>query len=347
MLGRAVALYWLGFPSAEARFFRRNAACFPGIPSLESTLGARMIVAGGDIGSRAGRSAQTVRAVERAVAVMDALLSAAPSGLSVSELSRQLGLHKTTVVRLLRTLVNTRLARKNESTDRYAWEPMAWLAVLHSVRHLTSPIDRVQGVLAELTRTSGETSLLGHPDPSGRRMGITARALPDKVLRVDPGASLRPPMHCTAAGKAYLSQLPAGELEAYLDAGLPALTRHTITSADRLEEEMEKARTAGYATTSEECIEGTAGMGVPVLDETGRPVAALQLSFPCEKARPDNFERWAPLLASASQRLTDILYSEEDRQAEHHRGAPCRTPENGQEEREGREPRGPRSYRVV
>jgi DNA-binding IclR family transcriptional regulator len=226
----------------------------------------------------------------------------------VSEISRELGLHKTTVVRLLRTLVNMHLARKDEVDDCYAWEPITWAGVLHTVRRLVSPMDRIMEVLSDLAEETGATSLVGHPDPSGRRMGIALRALPDTAVHVDPGPFRRPPMHCTSAGKAYLAYASASRLKAYMEAGLPALTPHTITSADRLRSDLARARSRGYATTLEECLEDTAGIGVPILDNSGHPVAGLQLCIPREQALPGNFERWAPLLSAASDRLTEVLY---------------------------------------
>ncbi|MBN1458634.1 MAG: helix-turn-helix domain-containing protein [Armatimonadetes bacterium] len=257
------------------------------------------------------RSDQSVRAVERAVAIMDALLRAGPSGVRVSQLSRELALHKTTVVRLLRTLVNVHLARKDEGRECYVWEPITWVGLLHTVKGFIAPIDRIEEVMSDLTAATGVTSLLGHPDPSGRRMGIALRVVPAKGVHVDPGAFRRPPMHCTAAGKAYLSRSSQTSIKCYVEAGLAKLTPHTITSADRLLSELDKARSRGYATTLEECIEGTAGIGVAVLDSPGKAVAGLQLSILREQALPRNFESWAPLLSTASRRLTEILYAED------------------------------------
>lgn len=132
---------------------------------------------------------------------MQALLAAAPRGTRVSELSREIGLHKSTAVRLLRTLQGLNLLRKEERTECYVWEPLTWVTVLSSIRSLVSPAEAVQDILDELARAAGETALLGYPDPSGRNMGITARSVPDKAVRVNPGPYRMPPMHCTAAGR--------------------------------------------------------------------------------------------------------------------------------------------------
>jgi DNA-binding IclR family transcriptional regulator len=239
---------------------------------------------------------------------MQALFVAAPRGMRVSELSRQLGLHKTTVLRLIRTLQGLNLVRKDERSECYAWEPMAWLTMLDSIKRPASPADAVQAILDELVEAAGETALLGCPDPSGRNMGIIARSVSHKAIRVDPGPHRMPPMHCTAAGKAYLTRFSVADLRRWSEAGLSALTEHTITSAERLVEDIAEAGKRGYAVTREECIPGTAGVGVPVTDDAGTVVAALQVCVPAEALTERDTFRWAKLLTDSAKRITQVLY---------------------------------------
>ena len=253
--------------------------------------------------------ARTVRSVERAARILQALLLAAPRGMRVSELSRELDLHKTTVVRLLRTLQGLKLVRKDEGGECYTWEPLTWVTMLNKIRSLVSPVEAVQGILEDLARSAGETALIGSPDPSGRNMGITGRALPDKVIRVDPGPYRTPPMHCTAAGKAYLTGMPDLDLKRWADGGLTALTEHTITSPTKLLADIAKARERGYAVTRQECILRTAGVGVPVRDDSGRVVGGLQLCAPIESATQKNIERWAAFLSESTRKLTQVIYA--------------------------------------
>jgi DNA-binding IclR family transcriptional regulator len=261
------------------------------------------------LSSNGGAETRTVRSVERAARIMQALLAAAPRGMRVSELSREIGLHKSTVVRLLRTLQGLNLLRKDERTECYVWEPLTWVTMLNSIRGLVSPVEAVQGILDELAAAAGETALLGYPDPSGRNMGITARSVPDKAIRVDPGPHRIPPMHCTAAGKAYLTRLSDADLRRWASSGLSTLTEHTITSSDRLLADIAEARERGYAVTREECIPRTAGVGVPVRDDGGNIAAALQVCVPAEAATQDNVMRWAQLLAGSAKRVTQVVYA--------------------------------------
>ncbi len=292
----------------------------------------------------------TVRSVERAVRILQTLFLAAPGGMRVSELSRELDLHKTTVVRLLRTLQRLNLVRRDERSECYAWEPLAWVTMLSKVRSLLSPVEAVQSILEDLAESAGETALVGYPDASGRNMGVAGRALPEKAIRVDPGLYRMPPMHCTAAGKAYLTGMSDVELARWAEGGLTALTEHTITSPTKLLADIAKARERGYAVTREESILRTAGVGVPVRDDTGKTVGGLQLCVPIESATQKNIERWAAFLSDSTRKLTQVIYAagpgEVYRREEVTPGVPLRA--EGGEVRRGHSPKAPRRpFRIV
>ena len=256
-----------------------------------------------------GRREPTVRSVQRAARIMLALLRAAPRGMRVSELSRELGLHKTTVVRLLRTLCGIDLLRRDDRTDCYVWEPLTWVTVLSNIRSLLSPVEGVQIVLRDLAKAADEMVILAYPDLMARQMGITAYALPERATGVDPGLWRASPMHCSAAGKAYLAGKSGPDLEAWARAGLAPATRRSVTSIEMLIRQVMSAKTQGYAVAVEECAIGAAEVGVPVRDDDGNVVAGLQVCARAEGATEGNTQRWVELLADASTKVTAVLYA--------------------------------------
>jgi DNA-binding IclR family transcriptional regulator len=77
-------------------------------------------------------------------------------------------------------------------------------------------------------------------------------------------------MHNTAAGKAILSEYSADRVSAILEyRGMPAETKHTITSHKKLLEDLDIVREQGYGTVDEEFTEGLRAVGTTVKDETG------------------------------------------------------------------------------
>jgi IclR family acetate operon transcriptional repressor len=249
-----------------------------------------------------------VRSVERAARVWQALLRSGRKGRRVTELSQELDLHKTTVVRLLQTLVAIGVVRKSESTEHYACEPTIWLNLIYGLRDLMSAGEMVQRIVDELAEQSGETVLLGAPALEGRGMKTIAFALSPQPIRVDLRRGSTAPMHAVAAGKAYLSTVSEEELSQWMASGIAASTPHTVTDPEMLRQELARARERGYAITREEQIAGTGGIGVPVSDDCGRATAALQVATPVERLTEANIERWGPLLKEAAEKIGHVLY---------------------------------------
>ncbi len=154
-----------------------------------------------------------VRSVARAGAIME-LLAGAPQGLRLVELSETLGLHKTTVLRLLKTLIATRMARRT-ADDRYRWDPLRWLGTVSLASHVSN-YERVLALLDSLGRTAGQAAAICTADGPSRTVTIVAATPPPGGF--DLGARLRTPLHACAAGKLFLSCLSDRDLARYLHA---------------------------------------------------------------------------------------------------------------------------------
>jgi DNA-binding IclR family transcriptional regulator len=274
---------------------------------------------------------------------MESLLASAPGGRRVSELSRELNLHKTTVVRLLHTLVMVGTVRKQSGTDLYVWEPLRWVGIAENMRKLMSSTDGAQGILDGVARDTGGTALLAFPDVSGRNMRIGAVSLPEREIRVEPTPQRLAPMHCTAAGKAYLMGLSAEEVTVLAEGGTGPVTSDSVSWPDDLDAELKRSRERGYAVSRDEFIPGTAGVGVPVVDDAGDVSGALELITIAEELSGERIKRWGDVLRRASGSLTRLLYPTEAPGAGRRGGQrePGVTPAGGPEEEQRR------PYRVV
>jgi DNA-binding IclR family transcriptional regulator len=252
-----------------------------------------------------------VRSVERAGRVLEALLVASPEGLRLADIAEQTALHKTTALRLLRTLIEIGVVRRHKDGERYSWDAIHWLAVATKLRAMMAKSDSVQALLDDLAVSSGETINLAYPDIARREALLVAISLSRNPLRVDPGDRRSFPLHATASGKICLAHLPGEVLRAWAEGGLTRVTEHTITSAQRLWEDLALARQRGYAISREESYLGACGVAVPVRSDAGDIVAGLAASAPVQRATDGNIARWVGLLSEAAPRLTEILYLNE------------------------------------
>jgi DNA-binding IclR family transcriptional regulator len=250
-----------------------------------------------------------VRSVERAAQIMDLLLGSGTEGKRVTELSRDLGLHKTTVVRLLQTLVAIGAVRKDEDTNRYSWEPLAGIALISRARDILSRTDMVQEALRELADASGETAYVARLDVRQREMAIAAVARPKGMGWVHLAVGNRLPAHVTAVGKICLAYMSSAEIAEWVKGGLARRTRHTITSEDRLRRELRRYRRQGYALNRGEATSGLSAVAVVLWDERRRPMAAVGVTPLLERMTEEAIERWVPLLKESSEKISQILYA--------------------------------------
>ncbi len=275
----------------------------------------------------AGAGTRTVRSVERAAQIMTLLLASGTEGKRVTELSEDLGLHKTTVVRLLQTLVGLGVAKKDENANCYFWEPLTCVALVSGARGVLLKTDMVQDVLRRLADTSGETTYVARMDVKERKVTIMAVAHPPGPGWVQMYVGNRWPAHAVAAGKICLAYMSSAELAEWLKGGLKRRTRHTITSQDKLRRELQRCRRQGHALGRGEHTVGIGAVAVALWDENGRPVGGVGVSPPSERMTDEAIEQWLPLLKESSEKISRILYAGIGSTAELPDGMPAPTDE--------------------
>ncbi len=118
------------------------------------------------------------------------------------------------------------------------------------------------------------------------------------------GVGTRLPVHCTAAGKALLTRLPAAEQQDLI-AGL-CLTRRTpktIVTKTALRAEIERiAAEGGVAVEDEELSAGRRAIAAVVVDVEGRPAAAVEVAVPVEAyTRRELLEQLGPKVIAAAR----------------------------------------------
>jgi DNA-binding IclR family transcriptional regulator len=201
-----------------------------------------------------------------------------PVDLGVTELSERLGLDKSVVHRLLRSLTEYCFIERNPHTRRYRVGIRAW-EVGQRYAGGTRLEDKVVPLLRPLVETSGGTGYVAALD--GPDVVYLALINGPGPLRVHVDVGSRAPAHSGAVGKAMLAMLPEADLRArLLGIELRALTSQTITSLEELMRELEDARLAGYALNRGEYIEGVGSVGAAILDSDSYPIAGVSVAFP-------------------------------------------------------------------
>jgi IclR family acetate operon transcriptional repressor len=246
--------------------------------------------------------AREVAGIARAMQILESL-AATPDGITVSDLSRARGVGKGTISKMLGTLEQHQYVRQDAGSARFVltWRLLA-LAFCHADQ---AGMPRVfLPVLQELADETDELVQLAVVD--GDQVLFVAKAEGrGQTIRLLPLVGLWAPPHATAAGKLWLSTLPASEVSRVLGRRLPAVAPKTITSVGALRKELQRVRAAGYALADEELAEGGRAIAAPITRE-GAIVGAVALSGPAYRLSIERLRSLAPRVIDAAARLASI-----------------------------------------
>lgn len=244
----------------------------------------------------------TYTTVRKAMAVISAFSYGEPV-LGVSELSRRLGIGKSTVHRILSTLAADGFVERTRD-DRYRlsirlYEIGLQVAASTELREVAHP------ALERLRNESGETAHLAVL--AGTDVVYVDRLESPHMIRLLTRVGRRRAAHATSSGKCLLAFGTPGDVDRVVAAGLARLGPRTITTRRLLERTLADVRTTGYAVSVEESAPGVASVAAPLFDGTGRCVAAMSVAGPVTRITPERLERLVPMVqaATASVRWKD------------------------------------------
>lgn len=215
------------------------------------------------------------QSLARALQLLDGL---ADGGRSLDELAQSLGVHKTTVLRLLRTLEDDRFVRRDANHRFFLGSRLFELGSnaleQRAIRDVALPH------LERLGReTGGQAVHLAAYE--SRKAVYIAKVESTSSVRMYSRVGLIAPLHATAVGKVLTCELSERELGAALEAtDFRPFTARTITTPDAYRAELAKVREQGWAEDSAEHEDFINCVGAPVRDSTGRIIAAASISVP-------------------------------------------------------------------
>lgn len=228
-----------------------------------------------------GGGVRVTDSVDR-VAVTLELLAAAPDGLSVTDVARELGVHKATASRLLATLARRNLVERDAASLRYrvgtALVSMAGSAVIR-----LPVISQARPELEQLTARTSETSNLAVLDRF--HVVYIDQVTPVETVVMASWVGRRSPAHASSSGKVLLAFGDDKQIEGVLARPLESLTPKTVTDPARLRSVLEQTRDRGYARSTGELEDGLVTIAAPVI-VGGKAVAAVSCSGPTFRIPP-------------------------------------------------------------
>ena len=239
-------------------------------------------------------------ALNKAIAVLE-LITAHSQAIGLPDLTMKLNLPRQTVHRILLQLEEQGLIIRDASRDRFYVGPkLSQLAVnaLFSENHNLP----ARVILQDLVDDIQESCNIGMLD--GMEFAYLDRVEADRTLRVHAEAGKHVPAYCTSGGKIILAYLPVPLRKKLIQLkNMRKFTKSTIADADVLETELLAIRERGFATNDQEFTIGVVGVAVPILDSTGRAIAALACHAPVARISLDELKAYIPKMEKSARTL--------------------------------------------
>jgi DNA-binding IclR family transcriptional regulator len=247
----------------------------------------------------------SVQSLDRALDLLEALATGGEFG--VTELANRTGLVPSTVHRLLATLAKRGYVAQSAESGRYR----LGYKVAEIGAGFGEGLARLRAVahphLESISRETGETVNLVVLD--GDRVVYVDQVEGTRRVRMFTAVGTAALAHTTGAGKAILAFGPPEALIELYGGREPLarLTPATLVTIAALGDDFARIRARGYALDEEEHEIGVGCIATPVLDDGGRPLAAISVSGPSTRVLRGNADELGGLLGRHAAEIAATL----------------------------------------
>ena len=242
--------------------------------------------------------------IEKAIDILFCFDAAHPQ-LRLTDISAKLGLHKSTVYRLLSLLKKRGLIVSCPHSQLYSLGPglveLAWVVMRQQdLGSVCRPY------LQRLRQATNETVNLN--TRSGDQRVCIEELESEHNIKYSQTVGVTAPLHVGAPGKALLAFLAPTELNTLLaELPLTAITPSTLTDPERLRTELSVVQMRGFAISIGERSPGASAVAAPIWDWSGRPIAAISVLGPVQRLTYEKLQELGPLVIQVAQEMSAAL----------------------------------------
>jgi DNA-binding IclR family transcriptional regulator len=226
-----------------------------------------------------------VQTIDRTLDIIE-LLATAKEGLGVTEIGQNIGLHKSTVYRLLTALSNRGYIEKDpkKSTYKIGLKFIEISGLFLKKLELKTEALPFMRKLAEIIGQPVHLAIL-----EGADVIYIEKVELVNSIRMYSQIGRRVPANCSAIGKILLAGLNGERLrEVFESIKYEKFTPNTIVSEEELKLEIELVREKGWAVDNEEHEPNIRCIAAPIIDYTGKVIAAISVSGESRIIKPES-----------------------------------------------------------
>ena len=251
-------------------------------------------------------SKNPVQSAERIFSVLEMLAETGPIGLM--DLSMRLKLHKSTVHRLLLSLICMGYV-KQEDSGKY----MLTFKLVGLSEKVLARVDIVALVHPLITELANECRETVHfVQRRGTEVFYLDKVAPlyprESAIRMASQVGLARPLYCSAVGKAILAELSDDEVEyIWRNSIIEKKTEYTITALWELKRELAVIREKGYSIDNEENELGVRCIAVCIKNHQGLPNNAFSISAPAGRMTNERVQELSVEILKTKQAIQQVL----------------------------------------
>lgn len=236
--------------------------------------------------------------------VLHALVELSEGPLTISEIARRIEVHRSTSLRLLRTLESERFVRRTDDGSYILGPRLATLAYSGLNGIASRAVSEAH--LRRLGELTGHTIHLAILD--GDHMIYIDKVESTHAVRMYSRIGLPAPLHATGVGKAILAYQTPSTRKRLL--GLPPFRRYndrTHTSLERINEELDQIADRGWALDNSEHEDFIHCVAAPIFGAANNVVAAVSISAPLVIVDRETLLSYVPDLTDTARLISQDL----------------------------------------
>ncbi|HHY14020.1 MAG TPA: IclR family transcriptional regulator [Thermoanaerobacterales bacterium] len=247
---------------------------------------------------------EIVQSVDRALSILE-ILSDYSEGLGITSISNKVNIHKSTVHRILATLIYKGYVEQDPNTNNYMItlklfelgnkkvESMDLLEI--SKPYTEKLMEKVNEVVHLVVRENNETIYIDKVEA-------------DNVIRMASTIGKRNPLYSTSVGKAILAHLPEKEMKKIWDSSkIEKLTEYTIIDFNEMKKELAIVKEKGYSVDNQENEVGVRCIGAPIFNISGEIEGAVSISGPIFRVTEEKIEEFAKEVVECATKISREL----------------------------------------
>lgn len=249
------------------------------------------------------KSGDHIQSLERGLLVIQAF-SQKKQTLTISEASKATGLSRPTVRRILLTLENLGFAESTNNAFSLTARTLSLGYAYLSSNNIWSIAQPFMKDLAEQTGESCSISIL-----DGTEIIYVARVSTKRIMSINLDVGSRLPAYATSMGHVLLANLPKDQLDKYLETlDIEKFTDKTIETKEQLLHILEGVHKSNWARVDQQLEEGLHSIAVPIRNEKGRVIAAINCSAHAGRITKEVLEKdFLPLLRDCAEKISEAI----------------------------------------